>query len=60
MEWSLRRIAARQLDKQLKLLKEVKVPSGGWIKTIREALGMNIRQLADRTAVSSERIIKDS
>ena len=58
MEWSLRRIAAKQLDKQLKSLKEVKVPSGGWIKTIRETLGMNIRQLAERTAVSSERIIK--
>lgn len=58
MEWSIRRIAATQVDKQLKKLRGVTVPPVGWIKTIRKILGMNIRQLGERVGVSSERIIR--
>jgi len=58
MDWSLRRLAGKQIDKQVKPLVSFKIPSVGWIKTIREALGMNIRQLAERTYVSSERVLK--
>lgn len=58
MDWSLRKLTAKQIDKQLKPLKNLTIPSVGWIQTIRKALGINTRQLAEKTGVSSERIIK--
>jgi predicted DNA-binding mobile mystery protein A len=45
----------RQLDSALRTVREVgsrPVPRGGWIRTIREALGMSLRQLATRAGLS--------
>lgn len=58
MDWSLRKLTARQLDKQVKPFKNFIVPSVGWIRTIRKALGINTRQLGEKTGVSGERIVR--
>lgn len=45
----------RQLDSALRTMRELgsrPVPRGGWIRTIREALGMSLRQLAGRAGLS--------
>ena len=50
-----------QLDERLRpfhVLRSEPPPSGGWLRTIREALGMTARQLARRTGVNSSTIIK--
>jgi DNA-binding XRE family transcriptional regulator len=49
---------AKQIENQLKGLSKLNHPEIGWVKTIREALGMNTRQLGKRCNVSSERIIR--
>ncbi|MDH5591082.1 MAG: mobile mystery protein A [Gemmatimonadota bacterium] len=49
---SLRR---RQLDDQLSTLRDKQLPirpDQGWIRTIREALGMSLRQLGDRAGIT--------
>ena len=46
-----RKLIILQLDTTLskfKVLKDIFVPPKGWIRAIRDALGMNARQLADR------------
>lgn len=58
MDWSLRKIKANQIDFELQKLNNLTRPINGWIKTIRETLGMNTRQLGERCNISSERIIK--
>ena len=45
----------KQLDKFYVLL-DINVPHRGWIKSIREALGMSGRQLATRMNISKQRI----
>jgi len=60
MRYSDRAIARRQLDKRLNLLKnsnDFTRPPRGWIKAIREALGMTTAQLARRIGVSQPRVI---
>lgn len=45
----------RQLDDSLQpltSLRELPPPRQGWLKTIREALGISLRQLADRSGLS--------
>ena len=54
-----RTIARRNLDKRLNLWRnigETARPPRGWIKAIREALGMTASQLAQRLGVSQPRI----
>lgn len=58
MDWSLRKLTARQIDKQVKPFRNFIIPNIGWIRTIRKALGINTRQLGERTGVSSERIVR--
>ena len=58
MDWSLRKMRAKQIENQLKGLSKLSRPESGWVKTIRETLGMNTRQLGKRCNVSSERIIR--
>lgn len=58
MNWSLRKIKAKQIEQELIALSRIVRPKIGWIKTIRETLGMNTRQLGERCRVTSERIIK--
>ena len=51
----------RALDKKIFDLKSAKniVPqSSGWIKTVREAIGMTVSQLAARLGVTQPRITK--
>lgn len=53
--------AREQLDETLKVFSganSVTRPIRGWIRAIRDALGMNMRQLADRLGVSQSRIVK--
>lgn len=55
-----RAIARRQLDKRLSLLHKSEVlarPPRGWVKAIREALGMTTAQLAERIGLSQSRIV---
>ena len=52
-------MARRQIDKrieQLPNLTQLKRPPKGWIKAMREALGMTMGQLAERLGVSQPRI----
>jgi predicted DNA-binding mobile mystery protein A len=52
--------ARRQLDKRLSALGNVEAltrPSRGWVKAIREALGMTTVQLAKRMGVSQPRAV---
>jgi predicted DNA-binding mobile mystery protein A len=58
MDWSLRKIAIRQIEDNVKHLSGFTAPTIGWIQTIRKILGMNLRQLAEKAEVSNERIIK--
>jgi XRE family transcriptional regulator, regulator of sulfur utilization len=51
----LAKLQVRQLDDALMLfssLRTVPIPRDGWIKAVRETLGMSIRQLAERTGLS--------
>jgi predicted DNA-binding mobile mystery protein A len=55
-----RATARRQLDKRLNLLSNSTTlarPPRGWIKAIREALGLTTAQLARRLGVSQPRVI---
>lgn len=50
-----------QLDKKLEqyqVLKNITIPQKGWIRAIRDSLGMSMRQLADRLHVSKPRIAR--
>lgn len=51
-------LARKQLERRLAPLREAKItaPPRGWIKAIREALGMTARQLAARMDASPSRI----
>jgi predicted DNA-binding mobile mystery protein A len=51
----------RQLDEllhQFRPLKSVPIPRQGWIKTIREALGMTAQQLAQRLGVVQSAVVR--
>ena len=53
-------MARKQLDKRLNLLQNTDIwarPPRGWIKAIREALGMTTAQLAKRLGVSQPRVL---
>lgn len=55
-----RATARRQLDQRLSVLRDTQAlttPSRGWIKAIREALGMTTAQLASRLGVSQPRVV---
>jgi predicted DNA-binding mobile mystery protein A len=56
-----RALASRQIDKRLKSLQHMDNyarPPRGWIKAIREALGMTAKQLGERLGVSQPRVLK--
>jgi len=53
-----KKLVRKQLDATLKLFRpvlDIPVPPKGWIRAIRDALGMNGRQLADRLNFSRQR-----
>lgn len=56
-----RRTMRDQLDKtftQLSSLKTLQPPVKGWLRSIREALGMSGKQLGERLAVSQPRVVQ--
>lgn len=61
MNVKYQRLLRRQLDIKLKKysdLKREEIPPKGWIRSIRESLGMNLRQLAERLSVDSSRVYR--
>lgn len=52
-------LARKNLDKKLAFLREQDLvrPRGGWVRAIRDALGMSSRQLARRMGVVQPRIV---
>ena len=55
-----RALARRQLDKRLTPLRDTQSlarPPRGWIRAVREALGMTTKQLGTRLGVSQPRVI---
>jgi predicted DNA-binding mobile mystery protein A len=61
MRTKQRQIARQQLDKTLNQFHPIKIiqtPLKGWIRAVREALGMTGKQLAQRLNVSQPRIPK--
>lgn len=46
----------RQLDARLQTMPREQPPKGGWVRTIRRALGMTMAQLAKRLGVSTPAI----
>lgn len=58
MNWSLRKLTCKQLMNQLSPLQNMIIPSNGWLKTIRTAIGMTSQQLARRCGVSKQRILR--
>lgn len=48
-----RELLRRQLDARLQTMQREQPPKGGWIRTIRRALGMTMAQLAKRLRVSA-------
>jgi len=61
MQQKYKQIVRRQLDKTLAKFNEVKsmqLPTKGWIRAVREALGMSGKQLAARLQVSQPRVFK--
>jgi predicted DNA-binding mobile mystery protein A len=56
-----RRTIRNQLDatfEQLRKLKSLQPPVKGWLRSIREALGMSGKQLGERLGVSQPRVVK--
>lgn len=61
MKPKYKQIARRQLDATLARFSEIKTlahPPTGWIRAVREALGMSGKQLAKRLQVSQPRVFK--
>ena len=61
MKPKYQQIARRQLDTTLVKFGEIKrmqLPAKGWIRAVREALGMSGKQLAGRLQVSQPRVFK--
>ncbi len=61
MKKDLKNLILEQLDTTLKrfsVLRAVNPPPKGWIRAIRDALGLSTRQLGDRIGVSKSRITR--
>lgn len=61
MQTKHRRIMREQLDKTFESLNSIRGlhrPVKGWLRSIREALGMSGKQLADRIGVSQPRVVQ--
>ena len=56
-----RKLIRKQLDKKLKQFKALLkqgVPSGGWVRSIREALGMTLEDLGHRVRLDKSRVYR--
>lgn len=57
---SLAKTQRRSLDEKLKFFSQAKVvlkPKSGWVKAIRESLGMSSRELAERMGIQQSGVI---
>ncbi|WP_395091449.1 mobile mystery protein A [Armatimonas sp.] len=53
-----RRLRRQQLNRQLASIANLTTPRNGWIRELREALGMSARQLAERVGVGQPTIAR--
>lgn len=53
-----RQLQRRQLDARLSDLPRSQAPTGGWIRTIRQALGMTLAQLGARLGITAPAVAK--
>ncbi|MHC5083910.1 MAG: mobile mystery protein A [Planctomycetota bacterium] len=61
MRSKYKKLAAKQLDETLQrigMLGDIAIPVKGWVRAIRDALGMSARQLAERMKVNQQRIAR--
>jgi predicted DNA-binding mobile mystery protein A len=61
MRAKYKKLTMDQLDATLKrfeLLKAIPVPPKGWVRAVRDALGMSARQLAARLNVNQQRVAR--
>jgi predicted DNA-binding mobile mystery protein A len=58
MDITMRKLMCRQLDKKLKPLCSFSVPQQGWVRVLRNALGISSGTLARWCGVSQQRIIR--
>jgi predicted DNA-binding mobile mystery protein A len=53
----MRELQRRQLDARFRDMPSMEPPRGGWIRTVRQSLGMSMRQLGKRLGVSPQAIV---
>ena len=58
MDWNMRKTACSRLAARLKPFRGLVVPETGWVRTIRNVLGMTGAQLAEKCGVSKTRILR--
>jgi predicted DNA-binding mobile mystery protein A len=58
MRKKYKKLTLKQLDETLKGLVPITVPPKGWVRAIRDALGMSARQLAKRMGVKQQRVVR--
>lgn len=60
MTRSMRQLARRKLDEKMSSFwaSPLRAPTGGWVRAIREALGMPRRELARRMGVGEQRVVQ--
>jgi predicted DNA-binding mobile mystery protein A len=61
MEWKMRMIAQRELDRQLRpflMARRVHRPYGGWLRTVRKALGLSATSMAKDLQVSPSAVFR--
>jgi DNA-binding Xre family transcriptional regulator len=54
----LREIAQRDLERQLRPLRRARVPKGGWLRSIRQAIGVPVEELARHMRLSEKTIFQ--
>lgn len=53
------KLILEQVDRKIDLLKkaeELSIPSSGWVKAIRQALGMSLRQLGSKMGITAQSV----
>ena len=52
-----RELQRRQLDARFRNFPSMEAPRGGWIRTIRSALGMTMKQMGSRLGISPQSVL---
>ncbi|MBN1448836.1 MAG: mobile mystery protein A [Bacteroidetes bacterium] len=59
MKTAAKQLAIEQLDRKfakIKVMRSIAPPEGGWVRTVRLAIGMSLRQLAERLHISTSSV----